>query len=198
VIAKPGLAITLSPNDNFRLNLAWQSRYFSLFLAPFLHPSILLSPSLFSSFPCFPSSSNKLSSNPLFLSSLNLIISNEFFLKTANAFSDDICMPGRLERQLSIMASCSKPPCVLGTAVEVFWTMSHGHGPEGEMVGNTRPGSKVSESGLQGGKAPWIASHPTSARMVAWTLPFSCCVAHPSVIMSRQRVLQVIMPDLIP
>jgi hypothetical protein len=102
-------------------------------------------------------------------------------------------MPARLERQLSIMAASSTPPCVLGTAVEVFWTMNHG--PEAETGGNTMPGSGVSEGRGQGGKAPWIASHPTWAGMVAWTLPFSCCVAHPSVIMSRQRVLQVIMPD---
>lgn len=55
-----------------------------------------------------------------------------------------------------------------------------GRGSDGAVLGGR----------VEGGS--WVASHPTCEGTVRWSLPFYCCVAHPSVIMRRDKMQKVL------
>eukprot|EP00752_Nemacystus_decipiens_P002571 g2409.t1 len=106
--------------------------------------------------------------------------------------ADDVCMPGRLKKQVAYMQEHPRV-AVLGTSVATF---------SGTTIRDSGNTTRIEEhlplqppphavvhlpvSGVQR-----ISRHPTDQAFLAWSMLFSCCLAHPSVMLRRDRVLAV-------
>jgi Glycosyl transferase family 2 len=91
--------------------------------------------------------------------------------------ADDIAVPHRLQRQYSHMQA--HPRCqVLGTAVATF-----------SGSGNPLHCSSSTSSSSGAVCAQRVLVHPTDAAVLEWELLFSCCIAHPSVMLRKSAVL---------
>lgn len=78
---------------------------------------------------------------------------------------------------------------VLGASVATFSGTTIRESGNGTRIGeHPSPDTAVHlpVSGVQR-----ISKHPTDPAFLAWSMLFSCCVAHPSVMLRRDRVLDV-------
>ncbi|CAM9313989.1 unnamed protein product, partial [Hapterophycus canaliculatus] len=108
--------------------------------------------------------------------------------------ADDVCMPGRLRRQMSFMLE-NPHVAVLGTSVATFSGPSKGEQRQGQQQRQQQQGQRVErEAGatlrLPASRVQRIARHPTDPELLAWSMLFGCCVAHPSVMLRRDRIVQ--------
>ncbi|CAM9972152.1 unnamed protein product [Ectocarpus sp. 8 AP-2014] len=103
--------------------------------------------------------------------------------------ADDVCMPGRLEQQVAFMAE-NPHVSVLGSSVSIFSGDSVRVG--GEHKRQQQPGTDAASvrRHLPAAGVQRIARHPTDRALLAWSLLFGCCVAHPSVMLRRDRVVE--------
>eukprot|EP00903_Cladosiphon_okamuranus_P010619 g10042.t1 len=106
--------------------------------------------------------------------------------------ADDICMPGRLKQQVAFMLLDPRIS-VLGTSVATFSGTTIREGDGCARVKEDRPLRPPLETAvrLPVSTVQRIARHPTDPGFLAWSMLFSCCLAHPSVMLRRDRVLEV-------
>ncbi|CAM9163920.1 unnamed protein product [Choristocarpus tenellus] len=90
--------------------------------------------------------------------------------------ADDVCFPDRLQRQVDFMLANPRV-AVAGSSVAVFSS-------EASDVMREVTAASVPATGFS-----FIARHPTDPWFLGWSLLFSCCLAHPSVIMRKSVVL---------
>ncbi|CAM9623936.1 unnamed protein product, partial [Discosporangium mesarthrocarpum] len=96
--------------------------------------------------------------------------------------ADDVCLPDRLRCQVEFMTA-NPQVVVAGTSVAIF-------GDSGDSycrVNNAGPSWK---GGIPLPRFQRIVRHPTDRGFLGWSLLFSCCLAHPSVILRRDEVLR--------
>jgi Glycosyl transferase family 2 len=98
--------------------------------------------------------------------------------------ADDIAVPHRLQRQYSYMQAHPSVQ-VLGTAVATF----SGNGNPLQSSKYTSSSSSNSNSCSGAVCAQRVVVHPTDAAVLEWELLFSCCIAHPSVMLRKSAVL---------
>eukprot|EP00953_Heterococcus_sp_UTEX-ZZ885_P037756 19382-Heterococcus_DN1.PRE.4 len=104
--------------------------------------------------------------------------------------ADDVAVPRRLQRQYSYMQAHPSVQ-VLGTAVATF----SGSGDPLQSANCTSSSSSdssiSSSSSSSSGSvcAQRVVVHPTDAAVLEWELLFSCCIAHPSVMLRKSAVL---------
>ncbi|CAN0087054.1 unnamed protein product, partial [Ectocarpus sp. 4 AP-2014] len=103
--------------------------------------------------------------------------------------ADDVCMPGRLEQQVAFMLE-NPHVSVLGSSIATFSGDSVRVG--GERKPQQQPGTDAAsvQRHLPAAGVQRIARHPTDRAFVAWSLLFGCCLAHPSVMLRRERVIE--------
>ncbi len=91
--------------------------------------------------------------------------------------ADDVMARDRLQRQYAFLChdTCSNV-AVVGTGVLTF---SGGKEDKGNGKGKRQ---EVIQR---------VVSHPTLPALLQWSLFFSCCVAHPSVMMRRTPILDI-------
>ncbi len=91
--------------------------------------------------------------------------------------TDDIMVRDRLQRQYAFLChdTCSNV-AVVGTGVLTF---------SGVEEDNGNGKGKIQEVIHR------VVSHPTLPALLQWSLFFSCCVAHPSVMMRRNPILDI-------
>jgi Glycosyl transferase family 2 len=103
--------------------------------------------------------------------------------------ADDVAVPRRLQRQYSYMQAHPSVQ-VLGTAVATF----SGNGNPLQSANCTSSSSSSSDSSISSSSsgsvcAQRVVVHPTDAAVLEWELLFSCCIAHPSVMLRKSAVL---------
>lgn len=116
--------------------------------------------------------------------------------------ADDIAAPFRLKEQIAALR-CRSDADVVGTSIVLFRETAICLS-ESEL-GNDEPPVKMISSRLPSSALPYSASHtyendatidvitsfqPTDAGFVAWTMLFSCSIAHPSVVCRRTAVVK--------
>ncbi|CAM9942030.1 unnamed protein product [Ascophyllum nodosum] len=110
--------------------------------------------------------------------------------------ADDVCMPERLKEQTEFMYA-NPGVSVLGSAVATF------NGDcvrSGQMQTNIKQGAGKRQPqrdeqllntivNLPADGVQRIVRYPTDRAFLSWSLLFGCCIAHPSVILRRDRVI---------
>ncbi len=93
--------------------------------------------------------------------------------------ADDVMVQDRLQRQYDFLChdTCSNV-AVVGTGVLTF----SGEEDEGNGKGKKKKLQEVIQR---------VVLHPTLPALLQWSLFFSCCVAHPSVMMRRSPILSI-------
>ncbi len=91
--------------------------------------------------------------------------------------ADDVMAQDRLQRQYDFLChATSRDVAVVGTGVLTF------SGEEDERSGKGKKRQEVIQR---------VVLHPTLPALLQWSLFFSCCVAHPSVMMRRSLILNI-------
>jgi cellulose synthase/poly-beta-1,6-N-acetylglucosamine synthase-like glycosyltransferase len=123
-------------------------------------------------------------------SNLGLIASLNLGLEAARADlvarmdADDVARPERLQKQYDFMQS-NPEIGVVGTAVEIFRTTEGANDVSASASAAAFSAAATSAAPTSSSR---IIRHPTSSACVAWSLPFYCCLAHPSVMYRRKIV----------
>jgi Glycosyl transferase family 2 len=102
--------------------------------------------------------------------------------------ADDVAVPRRLQRQYSYMQAHPSVQ-VLSTAVATF--SGNGNPLQSADGSSSSSGDSSSSSSSSSGSvcAQRVVVHPTDAAVLEWELLFSCCIAHPSVMLRKSAVL---------
>ncbi|CAM9450282.1 unnamed protein product [Ectocarpus sp. 13 AM-2016] len=103
--------------------------------------------------------------------------------------ADDVCMPGRLEQQVAFMLE-NPHVSVLGSSVATFSGESLRVGGERKRQQQPDTDDASARRHVPAAGVQRIARHPTDRALLAWSLLFGCCVAHPSVMLRRDRVIE--------
>eukprot|EP00953_Heterococcus_sp_UTEX-ZZ885_P022421 12406-Heterococcus_DN1.PRE.5 len=102
--------------------------------------------------------------------------------------ADDVAVPRRLQRQYSYMQAHPGVQ-VLGTAVATFSGNGNPLQSADRSSSSSGDSSSISSSSSGSVCAQRVVVHPTDAAVLEWELLFSCCIAHPSVMLRKSAVL---------